>query len=111
MNTEWVFAALSHPVRRQVVSLLLDGERTAGALAEQFEISRSAVSEHLGILRQADLVREEKRGRQRFYTLNAEPMAELRSWLEPYETYWKSRLATLARQLEETNNGAAERDD
>lgn len=101
MNTEPVFAALSHPVRSRVVSILLDGERTAGALALQFEISRSAVSEHLGILRQAGLVDERKSGRERFYSLNAEPLAELRSWLAPYETYWKNRLATLARQLEE----------
>ena len=101
MNTEPVFAALSHPVRRRVVSILLDGDRTAGALALQFEISRSAVSEHLGILRQSGLVVEQKSGRERIYSLNAQPLAELRSWLAPYEAYWMERLAGLARQLED----------
>lgn len=104
MNTEPIFAALSHPVRRQVVTLLLQGDRTAGAIAQAFSgIGRSAVSEHLGVLRQADLVRERKSGRERIYTLNAEPLAELRDWLAPYEDYWRSRMASLAKQLEEEN--------
>ncbi|HEY8575727.1 MAG TPA: metalloregulator ArsR/SmtB family transcription factor [Devosia sp.] len=103
MNTEPVFAALSHPVRRRVVTILLDGEKTAGSLAVQFDLSRSAVSEHLGILRQAGLVVEKKSGRERFYSLNAQPLVELRSWLAPYEAYWKTRLNTLARQIEDEN--------
>jgi DNA-binding transcriptional ArsR family regulator len=101
MQSEPVFSALAHPVRRRVISLLLARERTAGAIAEEFEISRSAVSEHLGILRQADLVRETKSGRERIYSLNAEPLAELRGWLEPFETYWRTKLALLAQQLED----------
>lgn len=96
-----MFSALAHPVRRQVIGLLLVHERTAGAIAEEFEISRSAVSEHLGVLRRADLVRETKSGRERVYSLNAEPLAELRNWLEPFETYWKVHLERLARQLED----------
>ncbi|HEY9009744.1 MAG TPA: metalloregulator ArsR/SmtB family transcription factor [Devosia sp.] len=101
MNAEPVFSALSHPVRRKVISLLLAGSKTAGSLAEEFELSRSAVSEHLGILRQAGLVREVKSGRERIYSLHAEPLAQLRDWLAPYETYWKSNLARLAQQLED----------
>lgn len=101
MQSEPVFSALAHPVRRQVIALLLVKERTAGAIADEFEISRSAVSEHLGILRHADLVRETKSGRERIYALNAEPLAELRNWLEPFESYWKTRLSRLAQQLEE----------
>jgi DNA-binding transcriptional ArsR family regulator len=101
MSAEPVFSALAHPVRRQVIALLLERERTAGSIAEEFDISRSAVSEHLGILRHADLVREKKSGRERIYALNAKPLAELRDWLKPFETYWKSRLGRLARQLED----------
>lgn len=101
MESIRVFSALAHPVRRQVISLLLVGERTAGAIAEEFDISRSAVSEHLGVLRQADLVRETKSGRERIYALNAEPLAELRHWLEPFEVYWKTHLSRLAQQLED----------
>ena len=101
MDNATVFSALAHPVRRQVISLLLVRERTAGAIAEEFDISRSAVSEHLGVLRHADLVQETKSGRERVYSLNAAPLAELRTWLEPFETYWKRRLSRLARQLED----------
>lgn len=101
MESIRVFPALAHPVRRQVISLLLIGDRTAGSIAEEFEISRSAVSEHLGVLRNAGLVRETKSGRERIYALNAEPLAELRNWLEPFETYWKTHLAKLAQQLED----------
>lgn len=100
---EIIFSALANPVRRQVVMLLLSKERSAGSIADAFDISRSAVSEHLGILRQAQLVRETKTGRERIYSLNAEPLIALRDWLAPYEDYWKTRLAELARDLEETN--------
>lgn len=101
MQPETVFSALSHPVRLGVLSILLEGDRTAGALAQQFELSRSAVSEHLGILRQAELVRERKSGRERYYSLNGEPLEQVRQWLVPYENYWKARLGTLAQQLED----------
>lgn len=101
MENELVFSALAHPVRRRVILLLLDRDRTAGAIAQEFEISRSAVSEHLGVLRQANLVRETKSGRERVYSLNAKPLTEIRNWLEPFETYWKVQLVRLAQQLEE----------
>jgi DNA-binding transcriptional ArsR family regulator len=101
MDIEPVFSALAHPVRRQVISLLLAEDRTAGAIATEFEISRSAVSEHLGILRTAGLVKEVKSGRERIYSLEPEPLAELRGWLEPFESYWKTQLARLAQQFEE----------
>lgn len=101
MDRELIFPALAHPVRRQVVALLLEQERTAGAIAKEFKISRSAVSEHLAILRQAALIRETKSGRERIYALNAEPMVALREWLEPFETYWRANLARLAQQLED----------
>lgn len=101
MSNEQVFSALANPVRRHVIVLLLLQERTAGAIADEFKISRSAVSEHLTVLRQAGLVRETKHGRKRIYVLNAEPLAELREWLEPFECYWKARLAQLTKQLED----------
>lgn len=101
MRNEAIFSALAHPARRQVIALLLDRDRTAGAIAQEFEISRSAVSEHLAVLRNADLVRETKSGRERIYALNAEPLRELRSWLEPFEAYWKARMSDLAGQIEE----------
>lgn len=96
-----LFSALAHPARRQILALLRSQDQSAGALAEAFDISRSSVSEHLGILRRTGLVFETKAGRRRIYSLNAEPMQELANWLMPYKIYWQKQLGTLASTLEE----------
>lgn len=102
MENDILFSALANPIRRYVVSMLLVQDHSAGAIAERFAISRPTVSEHLGVLRHAGLVRERKVGRERIYSLNAEPLADLRNWLQPYEDYWKRHLEALARDIEET---------
>ena len=101
MDVDPVFAALANPVRRRLLELLADGPRTAGALAAEFELSRPAVSEHLGVLRRASLVREQPRGRERHYHLEAGPLAEVDAWLHPFERYWRQRLRDLADVLDE----------
>ena len=72
----------------------------AGHIAEAFPISRPAVSKHLRILRQAALVQEERRGRQRVYRLNVQPLREVERWLEQYRTFWAKNLANLKRHVE-----------
>ena len=101
MADDLVFSALANPVRRRLLELLADGPQTAGALADRFELSRPAVSEHLGVLRRAALVREQPSGRQRHYHLAAEPLLEVGAWLHPFERYWRDRLRTLADVLED----------
>jgi DNA-binding transcriptional ArsR family regulator len=96
-----LFTAMANPVRRRLLELLRDGPRTAGALAAQFELSRPAVSEHLQVLRRAELVREEVRGRERHYHLTAEPLAAVSEWLHPFERFWRDRMRTLAQIMEE----------
>jgi DNA-binding transcriptional ArsR family regulator len=66
-----------------------------------FDLGRPAVSEHLAVLRTAGLVREEPRGRHRFYHLQAAPLAEVSQWLHPFEHYWNQRLGALADLLDE----------
>jgi DNA-binding transcriptional ArsR family regulator len=100
MATDQLFAALANPVRRQLLELLVDGPRTAGSLAGEFDLSRPAISEHLQILRRADLIVDEPAGRERHYHLRAEPLAEVAEWLHPFERYWRGRLSTLADLLE-----------
>lgn len=100
MPDDLLFAAVANPVRRRLLELLRGGAMTAGALAARFELSRPAVSEHLRILRQAELVREEVRGRERHYHLTAEPLAAVSDWLHPFERYWRDRLRTLSDVLE-----------
>ncbi len=98
-----VFSALSNPVRRKLLESLREGPRAVNDLASQFELSRPAVSEHLQVLRQARLVREEPRGRQRYYHLAAEPLAEVHDWLHPFERYWRERMRSLRDLLDEEN--------
>jgi DNA-binding transcriptional ArsR family regulator len=90
-----VFGALANPVRRRLLEALREGPRAAGDLASEFALGRPAVSEHLAVLRQARLVREEPRGRHRYYHLEAAPLAEVQDWLHPFESFWRARMAAL----------------
>lgn len=101
MAEDAVFSALANPVRRRLLELLIDGPRTAGSLATEFDLSRPAVSEHLQVLRKAALVREEPSGRERHYHLAGERLAEVGAWLHPFERYWRDRLHALSDVLEE----------
>ena len=94
-----IFGALANPVRRRILELLRDSPRAAGDIASEFELNRPAVSEHLQVLRNAGLVSEEIRGRQRFYHLNAPPLSEIRDWLHPFERYWQQRMRALNETL------------
>ena len=99
-----MFNALANPVRRRVLELLIDGPRTAGSLAAEFDLSRPAVSEHLQVLRKAALVREQPSGRERHYHLAPERLAEVSAWLHPFERYWRDRLRALSDVLDEEEN-------
>ena len=101
-SADHVFAALASPARRELLRLLLDeGGQPAGRLAERFDMSRPSVSEHLRVLRDAGLVTETRKGRERLYRLEAAPLMELRDWLTPYERFWRDRLADLSALLDE----------
>lgn len=96
-----VFAAIADPTRRAILQRLAAGDMAgAGHIAAAFPISRPAVSKHLRILRQSALVQEERRGRQRMYRLNAQPLREVDHWLEQYRTFWLKNLARLKRHVE-----------
>ncbi len=70
MRTQDVFRAIADPTRREVLKLLQDGSKTAGELAEPFDMTKGSLSHHLNILKTADLVRCERRGQQQVYSLN-----------------------------------------
>jgi DNA-binding transcriptional ArsR family regulator len=94
-----VFAALANPVRREILAALRDGPRAVNDLASRFDLGRPAVSEHLQVLRKVGLVREEPRGQQRYYHLEALPLAEVDEWLHPFERYWRARMRALRETL------------
>ncbi|HEV3385769.1 MAG TPA: metalloregulator ArsR/SmtB family transcription factor [Gemmata sp.] len=90
-----IFAVLANPVRRRILVLLLDRPSTVNALVDEFQLRRPAISEHLQVLRNAKLVRNEKRGRERFYHIEPLLLAEVYDWLKPFERYWRKRMQAL----------------
>jgi len=96
-----VFSALADPTRRSIVEMLTHGELEAGAIAERFEISRPAVSRHLRVLRESDLVCARKDGTRRLYRLEGHALAEVASWAERQRTFWNDRLDALEVHLNE----------
>ena len=71
-----VFSALSNPVRRDILALLRDGDRSAGELAEHFQLSKPTLSSHFGVLKEAGLILSERRGNQIIYSLNLSLLEE-----------------------------------
>jgi DNA-binding transcriptional ArsR family regulator len=95
------YAALAEPHRRQILDLLRERERSVNDLVARLRISQPGVSKHLRVLRESGLVDVRPEGRQRWYGLRAQPLAEVDVWLEPYRKYWSGRLDALERHLEE----------
>jgi DNA-binding transcriptional ArsR family regulator len=91
--------ALADPTRRRIVELLAEGERSAGALASEFTVSRPAVSRHLRVLRETGLVQAREEGTSRVYSLDPAPLQELDDWLARYRGFWGQRLDALDTQL------------
>jgi len=96
-----VFRAIADPTRRAILDRLRAGPAPVNALAASFSSSRPAISKHLRILRDAHLVREERRGRERVYQLQPMPLQSAIGWLEGYRFFWQQSLSNLKRLLEQ----------
>jgi ArsR family transcriptional regulator, arsenate/arsenite/antimonite-responsive transcriptional repressor len=81
MRTQEVFKAISDPTRREVLKLLQEGSKTAGELAESFDMTKGSLSHHFNILKAADLVRCERRGQQQVYSLNTSVVEDVATLL------------------------------
>jgi DNA-binding transcriptional ArsR family regulator len=99
-----VFGAISHPARRQMLDLLLADESSVNAIAGHFKMSRPAVSQHLRVLLDAGLVREQRHGRERRFRLVPERLRPVREWLAHYDRFWDDRLQRLQKLLSKKNN-------
>jgi DNA-binding transcriptional ArsR family regulator len=95
-----VFRAVSDPTRRRMLELLGAGERTVAELAEPFDMTQPAVSQHLRVLREAGLVDVKKEGRHRVYSLDPEPLREVFDWAQYFEGFWRKKLSALGRELD-----------
>jgi len=95
-----VFMAIADPTRRRILSILTGGAVTINALAGNFDISRPAVSKHIKVLEQANLININESGRERYCQLNQQGFDEIQDWLNFYETFWKSKLSILGEVLD-----------
>jgi DNA-binding transcriptional ArsR family regulator len=96
-----VAQALADPIRREILVMLREAPRTAGAIAEAFTVSRPAVSRHLRVLREAGLVRDTASGREREYVLVVDALAPLEAFLAELRgpTVWSRRLDALETEV------------
>lgn len=90
-----IFQAIADPTRRAILALIALQAMTPNALAENFHTTRQAVSKHLRILTECELVRTEQQGREIYYSLQLEKMKEIDDWLSQYRKLWEARFNTL----------------
>jgi DNA-binding transcriptional ArsR family regulator len=97
------FDVLGDPVRRRLLELLADGERTSGALTEtirsEFGISQPAVSQHLRVLREAGFASVRPEGTRRLYAVEHEPLRDVDAWLDRFRAFWTPHLDALATEI------------
>jgi DNA-binding transcriptional ArsR family regulator len=101
VSLDAAFAALSDPTRRRILRLVGDRPQAAGELAEAFPVSRPAVSKHLRVLRDADLLEVERIGRTRIYRLSPGGLEEAERWVQEAGRFWDVALDRFRRHVEE----------
>ncbi|MBK8501317.1 MAG: winged helix-turn-helix transcriptional regulator [Saprospiraceae bacterium] len=90
-----VFQAIADPTRRAIITLIALQAMTPNALAENFQTTRQAISKHLRILTECELVKQEQKGREIYYSLEMKKMKEIDKWLEKFRKIWESRFNEL----------------
>ncbi len=96
-----MFKALADPTRRKMLEHLDDGPATVTTLAEPFDVSLTAITQHVRVLERCGLVRSEKHGRQRTCELDRDALAVAQGWIEQRRRNWDRRLDRLERQLDD----------
>lgn len=104
-----VFKAIADPTRRAVITLIAVQSMTPNAIAEHFDTTRQAVSKHLRVLTECELVTQKQQGREIYYQLQVNKMKEIDQWLEPFRKMWEDRykqldevLLTIKKEKDET---------
>ncbi len=90
-----IFQAIADPTRRAIISLIALQAMTPNAIAENFNTTRQAISKHLRILAECELVKQEHLGREIYYSLEIEKMKEIDQWLSQYREIWQTRFNQL----------------
>lgn len=90
-----IFQAIADPTRRAILTLIAVHALTPNDIAEHFEASRQSVSKHLKILTECELIRQEPKGREIYYSLEVEKMKALDQWLQQFRVIWENRFNQL----------------
>ncbi len=90
-----VFQAIADPTRRAILLLLASQAMTPNAIAEEFHSSRQAVSKHIQMLTECELVKQEQKGREIYYHINSNKMKEIDKWIEQFKKIWETRFNQL----------------
>ena len=94
-----IFQAIADPTRRAIIALIAVQAMTPNALAENFHTSRQAISKHLRILTECELVKQEQQGREIYYQLELKKMKEIDKWLQQYRKIWECQFNQLDKVL------------
>ena len=90
-----IFQAIADPTRRAILSLIALQAMTPNAIAEHFDSSRQAVSKHIKILAECNLIKQQQNGREIYYQLDIKKMKEIDKWLEQFRKIWEDRFSQL----------------
>jgi len=95
-----IFQAIADPTRRAIIALIALQAMTPNAIAEHFQSSRQAVSKHLKILTECELIKQEQKGREIYYQLEIDKMQEVDNWLDQFRHIWETKFNQLDEILE-----------
>lgn len=99
-----VYQAIADPTRRAILSLIAAQALTPNAIAENFNTTRQAISKHLKILNECELIQANQQGREIYYSLQVEKMKEIDKWLEQFRMHWETKFNQLDDLLETMKN-------
>jgi DNA-binding transcriptional ArsR family regulator len=94
-----IFQAIADPTRRAIITLIALQPMTPNAIADNFNTTRQSVSKHLRILTECELVKQEQKGREIYYSLEIEKMKEIDKWLNKFRKIWEARFNQLDKVL------------
>ncbi|WP_341225592.1 metalloregulator ArsR/SmtB family transcription factor [uncultured Arcticibacterium sp.] len=103
-----VFQAIADPVRRDIIELLAEESLSVNSIAEKFEISRPAISKHLKILKECEIIDYKKDGRERFCYIQAKNLIPAFMWIEQYRKLWEGKLDSFEKYLYELQSKTKE---
>ncbi|MEZ2335487.1 ArsR/SmtB family transcription factor [Mucilaginibacter sp. RCC_168] len=99
-----IFQAIADPTRRAIIALIAIQAMTPNAIAEHFDTTRQAISKHLRVLTECELVKQEHQGREIYYQLEIDKMKEVDKWLEQFRQIWETRFHQLDELLSTIKN-------